>query len=130
MLDFEGETAPYLLYTNARAKSILRKAGLENSLFPQAELKRLGDEQEFALARNIAGLIGAVQSAAEAYEPSIMARQLLLIARSFNKFYANSNILNEADLELREARLALCAALSRALEEGLELLGIRAVERM
>lgn len=130
MLDFEGETAPYLLYTNARAKSILRKAGLENSLFPQAELKRLGDEQEFALARNIAGLIGAVQSAAEAYEPSILARQLLLIARSFNKFYANSNILNEADLELREARLALCAALSRALEEGLELLGIRAVERM
>lgn len=130
MLDFEGETAPYLLYTNARAKSILRKAGLENSLFPQANLKRLGDEQEFALARTMAGLIAAVQAAAESYEPSILARQLLLIARSFNKFYASSNILSGADLELREARLALCAALSQALEEGLGLLGIQAVERM
>ncbi len=130
MLDFEGETAPYLLYTYARAKSILRKAGLDGETFQDTNLRILGDEQEFALARHIAAMKSAVVAAADSYEPSILARQLLLIARSFNKFYASSNILNSSDEALKMARLALCAALCQALAEGLALLGIRTVERM
>lgn len=130
MLDFEGETAPYLLYTYARAKSILRKAAMDGASFSTVDLTVLGDEQEFALARHIAGLGEAVQAAADSYELSILARQLLLIARNFNKFYAGSNILNCPEVALREARLALCAALCLSLAEGLQLLGIRTVERM
>lgn len=130
MLDFEGETAPYLLYAYARSRSILRKAEAAGIEAAEADLGLLGEEAEFALVKCLAELPGAVRAAAESCEPSLLSRQLILAARAFNKFYANCKILGLESPPLRAARLKLCEAFGGVLKEGLSLLGIRSVERM
>ena len=72
----------------------------------------------------------AVRRAATEYEPFIIAKQVSLIARNFNRFYNNSKIINSDDDALRAARLTLCECLCDSLKSGLGLLGIDVVERM
>ena len=131
MLDFEGDTAPYLIYTYARTRSILRKAAGEG-LAPSegASLECLTGDEEYAVIRSLADFSGSVERAAESYEPFVIARQLALIARNFNRFYNNSRILNAETDELKTARLALCDAVCSVIKSGLALLGIGVVEKM
>ena len=131
MLDFEGDTAPYLIYTYARIKSILRKAadaGVAGGSIDSAA--KLTAEDEYAVIRSLADFKDAVVKAAESYEPFMISRQIALIARNFNRFYNNSRILNVEDEEVRDARLKLCEAVSDCLKSGLDMLGIGVVEKM
>lgn len=131
MLDFEGDTAPYLIYTYARTRSILRKAAGEG-LAPSegASLECLTGDEEYAVIRSLSDFGGSIVRAAESYEPFVIARQIALIARNFNRFYNNSRILNAETDELKTARLALCDAVCNAIKSGLALLGIGVVEKM
>ena len=131
MLDFEGDTAPYLIYTYARSRSILRKAeeaGYKPSGAEGAVL--LTSDEEYALIRSMGDLPDAIVRASSEYEPFIIAKQVSLIARNFNRFYNNSKIINSDNDELRAARLTLCECLCDVLKSGLALLGIDVVERM
>ena len=131
MLDFEGDTAPYLIYTYARIKSILRKAadaGVAGGSIDSAA--KLTAEDEYAVIRSLADFKDAVVKAAESYEPFMISRQIALIARNFNRFYNNSRILNVEDEEIRDARLKFCEAVSDCLKSGLDMLGIGVVEKM
>ena len=131
MLDFEGDTAPYLIYTYARIKSILRKAedqGIAGGTADSAD--KLTAEDEYAVIRSLSDFKDAVVKAAESYEPFMISRQIALIARNFNRFYNNSRILNVEDEEIRGARLKLCEAVADCLKSGLDMLGIGVVEKM
>ncbi len=133
MLDFEGDSAPYVLYTYARCQSIIRKANALNIDYAKLNMDvfaNVGNDDEFMLAKLIAGLGESVRKAAESNEPFMLVRQITSIARTFNKFYNNSPIMNNQDENLKKARLALCNATTIAIKTGLQMLGIQTVERM
>ena len=130
MLDFEGDTAPYLIYTYARIKSILRKAADQGFTGNLDAADKLTAEDEYAVIRSLADFKDSVVKAAESYEPFMISRQIALIARNFNRFYNNSRILNADSDEIRDARLKLCEAVSDCLKSGLDMLGIGVVEKM
>lgn len=133
MLDFEGDTAAYLIYTYARTRSILRKAA-EQGITPAAAgddcLSLLSSEDEYEVARLICDFPDAVKKAQNSNEPFMVARQTSQIARAFNRFYNNSSILSGTDESQKCARLALCEAVCTAISIGTNLLGISVVERM
>lgn len=127
MLSFEGNSAPYLQYTYARCRSILREAGA----VPQEYHARLLEaEQEQAVIKQIARFPNVVRRAGEQYAPYVVADWLYNTAREFARFYRDLSVLKAATPELRVARLHLVAATAQALQNGLALLGIRAPERM
>ena len=121
---FEGDTGPYVQYTNARAQSILRKANHEITM----DNLTLTDNQAFAVAKQLADFPVVVAKAAEKFEPSIIAKYALSLSKKFNKYYANVRILDE-DNQLN-ARLALVQATSIVLTEALRLLGVNAPKEM
>ena len=133
MLDFEGDTAPYLIYTYARTKSILRKAlasGISPAETGSALLKKLSGDEEFACVKMIADLPDAIKKAASSNEPFMISRAVSGIARAFNRFYNNCSILSGEDEELKVARLALCQSVCDCIELGTYLLGISVVDQM
>jgi len=136
MLDFDGDSAPYVQYTYARARSILRKAeaaGLlqsDGAIPSPADLAVLGNDEEFALAKLLDGFGDALHKAASVNEPYILVRQFTLLARTFNKYYNTESILGTEDVKIQKARLALLQAVCLAIRTGLDLVGIAAVERM
>ena len=136
MLDFDGDSAPYVQYTYARARSILRKAetaGLYSEGVPlpeMADLNVLDGDEEFALAKLLDGFADAIRKSASVNEPYILVRQVTLLARTFNKYYNTESILGTTDEKSRRARLALLQAVCLAIRTGLDLVGIAAVERM
>jgi len=130
MLDFDGDSAPYVQYTYARARSILRKAEAEGQALPGTCAPVLTSEDEFAIAKLLDGFDQAVVRAAELYEPYILLRQVTALARAFNKYYNHEPILKTGDLLLRQSRLALLQAVCQAIRVGLDLVGIGVVERM
>ena len=127
VLNFDGETGPYVQYTYARAKSVLRKAG-QDEIKPLA-IEKITSDEEFSLVKKLAGFEDVVVKAKEKYEPSLVTRHLTDIAKSFNKFYNSSKIMVE-DEKLKEERLALAYATSVVIKTGLGLLGIKTVEKM
>lgn len=127
LLNFEGETGPYVHYTYARAKSVLRKAGKEG--FSQMDFNKLDTEEEYALIKSLEGFQDAVILAMKRLEPSVVARKVMEIAQNFNKFYNSTQILVD-DEKLKEERLALTYATSVVIKNGLGILGIKTVEQM
>lgn len=121
---FEGDTGPYVQYTNARAQSILRKANKEISM----DNLSLNDDWSFAVAKALADFPAIVEKASEKFEPSIIAKYALDLSKKFNKYYANVRILAEDDQ--LNARLALVQATSIVLTEALRLLGVNAPKEM
>lgn len=125
VLNFDGETAPYVQYTYARGRSILRKNGTGET----TNLDRLSAPEEFELAKLLAAYQDVKKDALAKYEPSVFTRYILDIAKAFNKFYNNINIQNSQE-EDKKARLSLVEATCQVLKNGLNLLGIDVVERM
>ena len=127
-LNFDGETSVYLQYTCARAASVLAKA--------QAEGIAVGEPPAFTpcaaeseLVKQLALFPETVEQAAEKYEPSLISRCLLDVAKLFNKFYLECKIM-QAEGDTRAFRLALTQASLTTLKNGLTLLGIGVPEKM
>lgn len=132
VLDFNGETGPYVQYTYARCASILRNAGEEVMAKLDAveiDPKYLTGEASYELAKDIYALPKVIIEAGERYEPSILTRHIVDIAQAFNKFYHDEHILVEDENE-KLAKLALVVAAKTAIKNGLRLLGMETPERM
>lgn len=127
ILNFDGETAPYAQYTHARCCSVLRKA--EPFDRSKVDATALCDEESQTLLKAIAAFPEAVHAAAEKYEPYVVARSVIAICAAYNKFYYEQRIMTE-DERLRTARLALTEATRQVISNGLQLLGLKAPERM
>lgn len=126
MLSFEGNSAPYIQYTFARCRSILREAGA----LPTADLAQLEADQELTVIKQLARFPEAVRRAGQNYAPHVVADWLYTTAREFARFYRDLSVLKAETPELRAARLHLVNATAHGLQNGLALLGIRAPERM
>lgn len=124
MLKFEGETGPYVQYTHARARSLLKKSGLE--VF--GDFVGLDDPYSWTVIKLLNEFPEAIERSFNATEPSQLAKYLMHLSQAFNKFYAHVKVLEEN--EERTARLALVKSVAMILEEGLNLLGIQAPEEM
>jgi arginyl-tRNA synthetase len=127
ILNFDGETGPYIQYTYARSKSILRKAADFNN---QADYSKMSTVEEFELVKQLAIFNDAINMAIDKYEPSIVTRYIIDVAKAFNKFYNQCPIMICDDLQLKAARLELVEATTYVLKNGLTMLGIDVVEKM
>ncbi len=128
MLDFEGESAPYVQYSYARARSILRKTNIDYS---SADFSLATSDEEYALVTQLNSFADAVKDAADKNEPFYINRYVTNLARCFNKFYNNLPILkDDVDPEVKKARLAIADAASSVIKTALSLLGISTVESM
>ena len=133
MLDFEGDTGPYVQYAHARLSSILRKAAEDVS--PGADCARLELAEEWALVRALEGYPAALALAAESREPSVVAHYLLDLCAHFSAYYSAGmrepaqRVLCE-DASVRAARLLLVDAVRHVISTGLRLLGMAAPQRM
>lgn len=124
MIKVEGETGPYVQYTNARSQSILRKASFDK----QYGQIHLNVGAEWPVIIELSGFPEAVKRAVENSDPSQIAKYVLDLAQAFNKYYGEVRILEED--EEKQSRLALVQSVSIVLEEGLRLLGIKSPKEM
>ena len=131
VLDFNGETGPYVQYTYARAASVLRNAGEDVCRAAEGEIspEYITGESAYELAKLIYALPQVICDAGERYEPSVLTRHIVDMAQSFNRFYHDEHILVD-DEEEKAAKLALVKAAKTAIKNGLSLLGMEAPERM
>ncbi len=128
MLNFDGETGPYVQYTHARACSVLKKAGYDKKA-ENIDYSILTDDAAADVCKTIALFNDKIKEAANRYEPSVIARYLVDVAQSFNKFY-HDNIILADDENVKNARLALVDAVRTVIKSGLAILGIDAPEQM
>jgi arginyl-tRNA synthetase len=132
VLNFDGETGPYVQYTHARACSVLRNAtddDLEAVKAGGYSYDCLDSDSAYALVRLLYRVPEVIMEAADKYEPSILTRHLVDIAQGFNKFYHDEHILVD-DRDERLAKLSLVSASRTVIANCLDLLGIHAPERM
>lgn len=127
MLSFDGETGPYVQYTYARGKSILRKAGTIND---DVDYSKLNSTEEFELIKLLENFNKIILISIDKLEPSIVTRHIIDIAKAFNKFYNMHSILGAEDEALKAARLKLAEATCQVISNGLKLIGIDVVEKM
>ena len=125
MLNFDGETCPYVQYTHARANSLLEKAGDFDPM--KADFSSLENAHELISA--IASFESTVKAAADKREPSVVTRLAIDVAEMFNKYYIDNRILN-AEEGVKEARLLLTYAARQVIRNALSLLGIAAPNKM
>jgi len=126
-LSFEGYAAPYLMYTHARACSILRKAGKFTA--PQ-KIEKFSVSIERQLALKLDQFGGVVEGAAQSYHPHLIATYIYELAQDFNNFYHKSHVLNAEKEELKKLRLGLVKQTAEIIKIGLGLLGIESPEKM
>jgi len=130
MLSLDGNSAPYLQYSYARAKSIIRKADEEWTESGAKKDTKETKEKIHALIREIPKFSENIMIAAQEYKPNILSNYLFRLAQEFNSFY-NAVSVNKAETEEdKEFRLKLVKATSQILKNGLALLGIDIVEEM
>ena len=126
MLNLKGSSAPYIQYTYARLKSILRKAGGTQKTFNPSLLK---NEHELVILNYLLHFPEIIEDSAIYYEPNRLASYLLRLAEKANLFYETTPVL-KAEPNLRNSRLALIEAAALIIKSGLKLLGIEAPEKM
>lgn len=131
VLNFDGETGPYVQYTHARASAVLRKAGMaqEEAASLKVDPAYLASDSAYQLEKLIYQMPQVIREAGEKYEPSIVTRHLINIAQGFNRFYHDEHILVD-NVEEKNAKLALVSAAKAVIKNGLGLLGIQAPEKM
>ncbi len=131
VLNFEGETGPYVQYTHARACSILRNAGEEVVAKAKEgfDPKYLTGDSAHALTTLLYRLPEVIKEAGEKYEPSVVSRHIVDIAQAFNKFYHDEHILVDNDDE-KIAKVAMVLAAKAAIKNGLDILCMKAPEKM
>ena len=128
MLSFEGNTAPYMQYAYTRIHSIFTKADVDLNSLAEAPIL-LNDDKERALAVKLLQFEEAVSGVAKEGAPHILCGYLYELAGVFSSFYEHCPILNATD-EVKASRLKLALLTQRTLKQGLDLLGIKTVEKM
>lgn len=128
MLNFNGETGPYVQYTTVRAKSVLEKAAYIPDI-KDVNAQKLNDKDSQNIINILYNFNNILQSVTVKEEPSILARYLINLAQSFSSFYNNCHIITD-DREVQDARLYLTYMVQTVLEKGLNLLGIQVPEKM
>ena len=127
VLNFDGETAPYVQYTNARCISLIEKAGGYDE--SKADFAGIDNPESEAVAARLAAYTSVLRDAAKKYEPCCLARYLVELCKEFNRFYLAHRIAN-AEEGAKNARAMLVNAVRVVLEDGLRLLGIDAPSKM
>ena len=130
VLSFEGNTGPYLQYTYARIMSIFRKLNGENTEYNENSEIILESDIERDLSLMLLNFPNIVVKAGETYRPNLIADYLFETAKTFSTFYNQKHIANEADSALRNSRITLASKTAHILKAGLDLLGIKTVDRM
>ena len=130
-IDFNGNTGPFIQYTYARIRSILRKASpnplqREGAISPMAPLS----EKEIELIQKMSEFGAAVEQAGKDYSPSGIANYCYELTKVFNQFYHDYSILNEPDEQKKTVRLILAKNVAKIIKNGMSLLGIEVPERM
>ena len=128
-IDFNGNTGPFIQYTHARIRSILRKAadqGLQAGIADDALLSA----KEVRLVKLLAGYPAKVQEAADGFSPAVLANYSYELAKEFNLYYHDTPILRETDASLLAMRLALITCVADVLRKATALLGIELPDRM
>ncbi len=126
-IDFNGNTGPFLQYTYARIRSVLRKAGgVDMDFVPAAQ----PNEKESTLIQKVADFKSVVEEAGRSYSPALIANYCYDLAKEYNQFYHDYSILKEENEEVRKLRLLLSAVVARTLKAGVGLLGMEMPERM
>ena len=126
-IDFNGNTGPFIQYTHARIRSIVRKAG---------DIQEAGqgsialNDKERAVVKTLHSLPATIATAAAAYSPAQVANYAYELAKAFNSFYQDTPILRETDPNLRNFRIQLCSFVANALKNTMSILGIEVPERM
>jgi len=129
MLSFEGNTAPYMQYAYTRIRSIFNRSQIALSEVEQAQLS-ITDEKERALAIKLLQFEEAIQIVAKDGTPHVLCAYLYELAGVFSSFYEHCPILNNEDQQVKLSRLKLALLTERTLKQGLDLLGIKTVEKM
>ena len=128
-IDFNGNTGPFIQYTHARIRSILRKAeeaGIDASTYLNVELL----PEEVELVKALAEYPAVVRTAGEQFAPSVIAAYAYDLAKQFNGYYHDHSILKEDNEAVRSLRLKLAAEVARVIRSAMSLLGINVPERM
>ncbi|WP_297466353.1 DALR anticodon-binding domain-containing protein, partial [Thermococcus sp.] len=134
VLNFEGESAPYIQYAHARCASIIRKAGESGietdwkSLLERADFSKLTNREK-ELIKLLSKFPNVMESAGRDIKPHLIPTYLNELASLFNRFYMDHPVL-KAEEGIREERLLLVLAVKQVLRNGLEVLGIEAPEKM
>lgn len=128
MLNFNGETGPYMQYIYVRTKSLLEKAGYIPNI-KDVDFTKLQDEASMKVIKQIYNFSDSIKQAAEKYEPYVVARYLISLAQAFSSFYNENKIIGE-EKKLQDARLYLTYSTGLVLKIGASLLGIQMPDKM
>lgn len=129
-IDFNGNTGPFIQYTYARIKSILRKAVEAGVNISAVDTQIAISEKEQDLIKSIAKLPAVVKEAGENYSPALLGNYAYDLAKEFNQFYHDFSILKEENTALKNFRLLLAKECSEAIKNSMGMLGIEMPERM
>lgn len=130
-IDFNGNTGPFIQYTYARIRSILRKAEAENITLPETlSMDAPLNEKEIQLIQKLNDFGVAVEQAGKDYSPSGIANYCYELTKDFNQFYHDYSILNADSNGEKITRLVLAKNVAKVIKNGMELLGIEVPERM
>jgi arginyl-tRNA synthetase len=127
ILNFDGETGPYIQYTHARLCSVLRKCG--ETATNEINYDLLKEDDELLLVKKLEYFQLTLIRAAQHCEPSIVSKYLLDLCSTFNRFYQHHRILID-DAELKKARILLVDSVRQVIKNGLGILGLKTPERM
>jgi arginyl-tRNA synthetase len=128
-IDFNGNTGPFIQYTHARIRSVLRKAA-EMNIDINAATAALPSADEIELIKLLADFPAIVTDAGAGYSPALIAGYVYELAKTFNGYYHNNQIVREESADVRLMRLKLCTAIAAVIKRGMSLLGIEVPERM
>ena len=130
-IDFNGNTGPFIQYTHARIRSILRKAAAEGFAIPETLSGNMPvNQKETDLIQKISEYGAAVEQAGKDYSPSGIANYCYELTKQFNQFYHDYSILNADSEEEKQVRLVLASNVAKTIKNGMKLLGIEVPERM
>ena len=130
-IDFNGNTGPFIQYTHARIKSVLRKADEQKLVATvDADATLSLSEKEISLVQMLADFPSIVKEAGDEYSPAVVANYVYDLAKEYNQFYHDHSMLKEENEQLRAFRLTLSRNIARVIKTGMSLLGIEVPERM
>ena len=127
-IDFNGNTGPFIQYTYARIRSIMRKAADLEKV--EGQLTAELSQKEIDLIQKMSDYASAVEQAGKDYSPSGIANYCYELTKEFNQFYHDFSILKEEDTQKRAVRLRIAANVAKVISNGMALLGIEVPERM